>query len=298
MNARVKAEFFLFSITLIWGTTFVTTKIVLEHVSPFLYIAIRFFAASILFGALFFRQVRMLGTSAVLKGAILGLFLFIGFALQTVGLEYTTASKSAFVTGMLVVLTPLCQIIIERRMPNAGNVVGVILVTAGLYFLTSPQGAKFNIGDALTLGCALCFALYIVYLDMFTKEFNVAQLTFVQFATAAVGGGFVALAVETRSLELNATFVGAVSYLVVMATVVALYVQTKYQKETTPTRAAIIFSVEPVIAAIFAYFVLGEKIGWLGILGGGLIMAGLIVSQLSDLLLSVIGIAKNDRSSA
>ncbi|MBI3004056.1 MAG: DMT family transporter, partial [Ignavibacteriales bacterium] len=152
MSSRAKAEFFLLSITLIWGTTFVLTKIVLQHVSPFLYIAIRFGAASLIFAAIFFSHVKAIRANTAVKGGILGLLLFVGFALQTVGLEYTSASKSAFVTGMLVVLTPICQVIIERRAPKAGNVLGVVLVTAGLYFLTSPQGSEFNIGDALTLG--------------------------------------------------------------------------------------------------------------------------------------------------
>ena len=287
MSSRAKAEFFLLSITLIWGTTFVMTKVILQHVSPFLYIVIRFGLSSLLFAGLFFSQIRTIRKQAVSKGAILGLLLFVGFALQTVGLEYTSASKSAFVTGMLVVLTPICQILIERRAPKAGNILGVVLVTLGLYFLTSPQGSEFNVGDALTLGCALCFALYIVYLDVFTKEFDVAQLTFVQFVTAAVGGGVVALSMEFTWLELNATFLGTIAYLIIMATLVALYVQTKYQKDTTPTRAAVIFSVEPVIAAVFAYLVLGEKVGELGVLGGGLIFAGLLVSQLSDVIFSV-----------
>ncbi len=281
MSTRAQAELFLLSVTLIWGTTFVATKLILSHISPFLYVVIRFSLASIIFAVLTWKSVRVTTVGAAQKGFLLGVLLFTGFALQTIGLEYTTASKSAFVTGMLVVFTPLCQILIEKRAPKLGNIAGVLLVTAGLFFLTSPKGSEFNFGDALTLGCALCFALYIVYLDIFTKEHDAAQLTLIQFATAAVGGGLMAGTFEHTWIELHPTLLWWLLYLTVAATVVAIYVQTKFQKETTPTRAAVIFSVEPVIAAVFAYFVLGEVLGLPGILGGGLIVAGVLVSELS-----------------
>lgn len=281
MSTRGRAELFLLSITLIWGSTFVATKLVLESISPFLYVVLRFSFASIIFAVFTWNRVKKTTVATARKGFFLGALLFAGFSLQTVGLEYTTASKSAFVTGMLVVLTPLCQILIEKRVPKLGNIAGVALVTAGLFFLTSPKGAEFNFGDALTLGCALCFALYIVYLDVFTKEHDAAQLTLIQFATAAVGGGLVAGTMEYVWIDSNPELLSWLLYLTVVATVVAIYVQTKYQKETTPTRAAVIFSVEPVIAAVFAYLVLGEVMGLLGILGGGLILAGVLVSELT-----------------
>lgn len=284
MTSRTRAELYLLSITLIWGSTFAITKSALESVSPFLYTSIRFSCAAFLLGAIFYRQVLSISRSVLLKGGILGMLLFVGFVLQTQGLQFTTASKSAFITGLLVVLTPIFQILIERRPPKVGNMIGVLLVTAGLYFLTSPRGAEFNIGDLLTLGCAICFALYIVYLDVFSKDLNAVHLTFAQFAVCAIAGLFCLLLFEEIRWKPEPSLFAALAYLSVFATVIALFVQTKYQKETTPTRAAIIFAVEPVFAAAFAYFTLGEMLGTLGIMGGGLIVAGLLVSELSDLL--------------
>ncbi|MGB2869182.1 MAG: DMT family transporter [Bacteroidota bacterium] len=282
IRPRTKAELFLLSVTLIWGTTFVLTKIVLEHVSPFVYIALRFGIASVLFGSLFPRRILSLKKDVVVKGGILGLLLVSGFALQTVGLQYTTASKSAFITGMLVVFTPVCQLIIERKPPKVGNVLGVLLVSAGLYFLTSPEGSSLNIGDAMTLGCALTFALYIVYLDLFGKEHDSAQLTFMQFISSTVVGVMLAVGLESPVLKINTTFLAVLAYLAIFATIIAMYVQTRYQKDTTPTRSAVIFSAEPVIAALFAYWVIDERLGMLGVVGGGMIVAGVLVSELSD----------------
>jgi drug/metabolite transporter (DMT)-like permease len=281
MQSRARAELFLFSITFIWGSTFVVSKYLLGFVTPLAYIAVRFAIATLIFSAIFFRRVRAMTTSSLLKGGILGGLLFFGFATQTIGLQYTTASKSAFITGMMVVFTPICQLVIERRAPKLGNIVGVVLVTFGLYLLTSPAGAEFNLGDGLNLLCAASFALYIVYLDIFSKEADSAQLTLMQFITCtvlgALGSGFFERVTFTTSGEVLL----ALGYLIIFATIIALYIQARFQKDTTPTRSAIIFSIEPVIAATIAYFALGEFIGTLGIVGGGLIVAGLLVSELS-----------------
>jgi drug/metabolite transporter (DMT)-like permease len=284
MVSRARAEFYLLSMTVVWGSTFVLTKIVLESTSPFVYVAIRFAIASILFTALFIRRIRMMSKDAFIKGGILGILLFIGMVVQTVGLKYTSASKSAFITGLMVVFTPIFQLLIERRPPKLGNVIGVVLVAFGLYLLTSPKGSEFNIGDVLTLICAIIFALYTVFIDIFGKEHDPAHLSFVQFLLTALFAMLIIPFVEDPYLNVNTNLLMILIYLAIMPTVVALYILTKYQKYTTPTRSAIIYSMEPPIAAFFAYFIIGELIGFVGFVGCILILIGLIVSELSDVL--------------
>lgn len=285
MTSRTQAELLLLSCTLIWGGTFAVTKSGLEDISPLLLITLRFAIATMLF--LPFANLGSVPmTSATVKGGVIvGILLFIGFVTQTIGLEYTSASKSGFITGLLVVFTPLFQILIERKPPRAGNIAGVVLVTTGLYFLTSPEGSEFNVGDGLTLVCAAVFGLYIVYLDLYTKEGNVRQIAFLQFAITGFGSLAGALFFEDMMFTAGWNTIGTVGYLALLATLYTLTIQTRYQKETTPTRAAIIFSVEPVFAAFIAYLALGETIGAPGVMGGGLIVAGLIVSELSDVML-------------
>ena len=285
MTKQSKAEFYLLLVTLIWGSTFVATKYILLDSSPFLYMALRFLIASVVFGLVFLPQLHTVNKAGVVKGVILGRLLFIGFATQTVGLLYTTASKSAFITGMMVVFTPLCQMFIERKPPNAGNITGVVLVAVGLFFLTSPAGSQFNFGDGLTLVCALSFGFYIVYLDIFSQECEPAHLTFVQFVSTAVLAGLAFFLFEDYRLIWSPRFVGGIIYLALFATVVAIFVQARFQKDTTPTRSAVIFSVEPVIAAVFAYFILNEHIGAIGLGGAALILVGVIVSEFSDSLI-------------
>ena len=275
----------LLSITVVWGSTFVISKELLADISPFTYIALRFGIASLLFAALVFRSIRIMPRSAVIHGSILGFLLFAGFAAQTVGLQYTSASKSAFITGMMVVFTPVCQLLIERRPPKIGNVIGVVLVTAGLYLLTSPAGSEFNRGDGLTLICAITFGLYIVYLDIYGKQHDASHLTLVQFVSTFVLGTASALLFEQSRVNMTTGAATALGYLIIFPTIVALYVQARFQKDTTPTRSAIIFSIEPVLAAGFAYLLLNERIGGIGMVGGGLILTGLLVSELWDALI-------------
>jgi drug/metabolite transporter (DMT)-like permease len=284
LTPRTRAEFYLLSITVVWGSTFVLTKFVLENASPIVYISLRFTIASFLLAVIFFRRLRVISKDAFVKGVVLGVLLFVGFMLQTVGLKYTTASKSAFVTGLMVVFTPLFQLLIERKSPKLGNIIGVVLVAIGLYFMTSPVGSEFNIGDTLTLICAVIFSLYTVYLSIYGKENDPAHLTFVQFVSTALLSALAIPFLEKAQMSFNSNFLMIVAYLAVMPTVVALYVMAKYQKYTTPTRSAIIYSMEPPIAALFAFLIIGEHIGMVGIIGGVLILFGLIVSELSDIL--------------
>ena len=284
MNQRSRAEFFLFLCTFIWGGTFVVVKGGLDDVSPMLFIAIRFAIAIILFLPLALGPLRTANRKALAHGSVLGILLAAGFIVQTIGMQYTTASKSGFIAGLLVIFTPIFQILIERKSPRPGNVIGIALVLIGLYLLTSPEGSSFNLGDALTLICAVVFGFYIVYLDIVSNVSDPRVLTFMQFAVTFVIAGGGAVLFEDRRLSLTTGLIFSLAYLSVLATVLTLWLQTRYQKDTTPTRAAVIFSLEPALAAIFAYFVRDEVIGALGVLGGGLIVGGLLVSELSDRL--------------
>jgi drug/metabolite transporter (DMT)-like permease len=282
VTVKSRAEGVLIALTMIWGSTFVIGKIVLQTMSPLQMIAFRFTISSLFFLAFFFRRIFPLNRRQIIRGGILGIFLFLGFVAQTVGLTLTTASKSAFITGMMVVFVPLLQVIIERRPPKVGNIAGVAVVSAGLWLLTSPSGSSFNAGDALTLLCAVLFAIYIVYIDVVAHDMSALQLTFLQMATNAVLALGATLAFDALPSMVPVGTLVAVLYLTVFATILTTFLQTRFQKETTPTRAAIIFTIEPVVAAVSAAVVLGERAGLGGAVGGGLIIGGVLLSELSE----------------
>jgi drug/metabolite transporter (DMT)-like permease len=282
MTSRGRAELLLLGSTLIWGGTFVIVKLGLEDISPLLLLTIRFAIATLIFLPFVFRFLKAMTMGTFVRGSILGILLSIGFISQTIGMQYTTASKSGFITGLLVVFTPIFQILIERRVPRLGNVIGIGLVMVGLYLLTAPEGSSFTMGDALTLLCAAVFGLYIVYLDVFTKSDDFRLLAFLQFVVTLVASGVGYTLFEVSRFQASNFLFGALAYLAVLATVLTLVVQTRYQKDTTPTRAAVIFSLEPVFAALLAYVVIGEQIGTLGVIGGAVVVGGLLVSELWD----------------
>ncbi len=282
MSSKARGELMLFLITFIWGSTFVTGKIVLTQVSPLQMMVFRFGLSSFVFLAIGWRQIFPMAWRSVMKAAFLGLLLFLGFAAQTLGLQLTTASKSAFITGMMVVFVPILQVLIERKPPKIGNIVGILIVAFGLWSLTSPQGGSFNGGDALTLVCALFFTGYIVYLDMISPDMTALQLTFGHVATAGVLSTIALVLFDSVHSDVDTQGLVILLYLTLFSTVLTTLVQTRFQKETTPTRAAIIFTIEPVVAALLAYAILHDHLGVAGVVGGVSIVAGVLVSELSD----------------
>jgi len=282
MTPQGRAELYLFGTTFIWGGTFVVVKFGLADISPVLLVALRFSMAAalmILFGA---RRILRMDRSLFWKGSLLGFLLFIGFTLQTIGLKDTTASKSAFITGLMVIFTPFFQFAIEKRPPKPGNVLGVGIVTAGLWLLTSPSGNGITRGDFLTLLCAAVFGLYIVMLGMISKGSDPFQLTFLQMIPSALLGWIAAFLLETPLWNPTIAAIGVVAYCALLGNILCGYVQTRYQRDTTPTRAVIIFTIEPLWATLLGYVALREVIGYWGMAGGVLIIGGILISEFSD----------------
>jgi len=280
---------------LIWGGTFVIVKSALTDSSPMMFVAVRFTIATLILLPFAYKSFSGVNKRSLIDGFNLGILLFLGFVFQTVGLKYTTATKSAFITGTFVVFIPIFQTIIEKRFPSRANIAGILFVILGIIFLSSKGesvfdifyeiGASFNFGDFLTLLCAVFYALYIVYLDIISHRNEFKYLTFSQIAVTAVLGyvasfTFSALELESIQFHLTDNLLLALAYTSILATVITLLLQTKYQKEVTPTRAGLIFSLEPIFAAVFAYIILTEMLSYLGIIGCIFIFTGVLISEL------------------
>lgn len=291
-------ETFLMLNTLIWGATFVIIKSALTDISPLLFISIRFCFATLILLPFTFKIFRGINKETLLGGFFLGLLYFIGFSTQTVGLNYTTATKSAFITGTFVIFTPLFQTVIQKKLPGKNVIAGIFLVVTGLIFLTSKGesllsvfseiGENFNIGDFFTLLCAIFFSLYIVYLDIISKKTDYKPLVFLQIAVTGVCGVlfsslFTVWDVEKIYFTFTSNLLFAILYTAVLATVLTTTLQTMYQKFVTPSIAGIILSFEPIFAALFAFFMLNEKISNFGLIGCTFIFAGLLVSEIKKI---------------
>ena len=301
--SRYYGEAALLLMTLIWGGTFVIVKLSLNDISSMLFIASRFGIASAILSLIYiFRKIK-LDKKSLLPGILLGITLFISFCTQTIGLKFTSATKSGFITGISVVLIPFFQIFIEKKMPSKGAVIGTVLVFCGLLFLSSPGnsvlalftelGSSFNFGDVMTLICAASFGYYVVQLDMETRRHDfktllITQLVSVTFLSLAASFLFAGFAYEPLKVNLTEYLIFGLLYTGVLATLINIFLQTKYQKSVSPTKAGIIYSFEPIFAATFAFFIIGEKITNFGLVGCALIFLGLLISEVFDSLIEKI----------
>jgi drug/metabolite transporter (DMT)-like permease len=156
----------------------------------------------------------------------------------------------------------------------------VILAVSGLFLLTSPKGSEFNIGDLFTFFCAVSFSFQVIFVQMYTKKFDFCTLTFIQILFTTLLSLPFLLLFETVELTYDPSLILAILVCAIFATAIGLYIQNRMQKQTTAVKAALIYAMEPVFAAVFSYLLLSEVLGWLGILGGGLILSGMLCSEL------------------
>lgn len=272
----------LIAVTLVWGSTFVLVKDGVERVPPASFNALRFSLAAMVLGACCLPALRRLGRDGWRHGAILGVFLFAGYALQTSGLRHTQASTAGFVTGMFVVFTPVLSAALLRRRPGPAAVGGVALATAGLALLSLKGSWYPGFGDLLILGCALAFAAHIVGLGAWSHRHATLPLTTVQLAVAALLHSGTAAVVELprATYRWDAAVIGALLVTALLASAAGFWIQTAAQRVIPPTRTAIILTMEPVFAGLFGYALLRERLGARGWLGAALILAGMLTAEL------------------
>ncbi len=276
----LQADLALLVVTLIWGSTFTIVKKSLAQVSPILFIALRFWVATIVTMAFLPGAVRGVSLQTLRRGLLLSVLLVGGFVFQTVGLRGTTASQSAFITSLAVLLVPVLGLMIFHHRPTTQTLVGVALATMGLAFLTlTTIQFKIRYGDALTLMCAVVFALHMLFLGRYLTDSDYRQLVVLQLAGGAVIGTIVMPVLETPFLVWDVSFTVYLFITGVLATGFAYYSQTRAQQYTTPNRTALIFSLEPFFAVLFAYLLLGRTPAPKEWLGGGLVLAGIVTAE-------------------
>jgi drug/metabolite transporter (DMT)-like permease len=283
-RARLQADGALVLLTVLWGTTFVVVKDALSHGDPFSFLALRFSVGAGVLSLLARR--RLLSAVHLRRGALLGVFLFAGFVLQTVGLTDTTPARSAFFTGLYVLLVPVVVLVLFRRVPRASSLAGVVLSAVGLYFLTRPDlgtTGGLSRGDWLTLGCAAAYAVHLALTEHYAPKEGADALVAVQLWVVALLSVVCLPFVETRVVWTPA-FVGAVVFCGVFASALAISVQTWAQARTSAVRVGVIFSLEPVFAGAFSVVLGYERLGVREWVGGAFIILGVLVAEVGSSL--------------
>jgi len=281
MSKQFKADLALLLVTIGWGSSFLLSKNALADLETYNFLGVRFTLAFLVSGILFFNRMIKVDKRTLKLGGVMGAVLFLHYALQTVGLNITTVSKSAFITGTNVVMVPIFSALLIKRMPQKSAVLGVVFAFVGMGLLTLNAGAfSLNIGDVLTFFCAAVFALYIILVGKYTVE--VESVSFAVIQIGVVGGlsWVFSFLCENPHLPTTTGSWVNIGFLALACTSIAFIVQSVAQRHTSPTHTALIYSGEPVFAAIFAFIVAGEMLGTKGLIGAGLILMGMLVAEL------------------
>ncbi|MFN7926128.1 MAG: DMT family transporter [Bryobacteraceae bacterium] len=281
-TSHARGDLALLAITLVWGTTFTVVKAALDDSSTLAFLAMRFSLAALALAAIWRRHlVRGWDRASVRAGLGCGACLAAGYVSQTTGLRYTTASKSAFVTSMFVVMVPLLGALVYRNVPSFREWLGVGMAFSGMAMMVQPNStAHWNQGDLLTLVAAFAYAGQLLLVDRWSRHVSAPVLTLVQVGTVAVVALSTFWWAETVFVRPSGRLLGALGATAILGTAVAFSVQSWAQRHTTATRACLIFSVEPVAAAATSYMVSGERLPALGVAGAALILAGILTVEM------------------
>jgi drug/metabolite transporter (DMT)-like permease len=284
VSRSLKAHLLLVLVTFVWGVTFVEIKDALNDISPLLFNAVRMTVAAIALLLIFRKHLRV-SRAALLTGLWMGTLLWLGYEFQTTGLVYTTPSKSAFLTGLSVVLVPVFLALIWRRRINRWTSLGVLAAFVGLYLLTTPTAGAglmtaINRGDALTLGCAVTFGFQIIFMGRAMRSHPFEQIATLQACAAAVLMAATVPLLSKPHVVWSPRVVIAILVTALLATAAAFTIQAWAQQFTPPTHTALIFVLEPVFAWVCSYLLLGERLGPRAARGALLIIAGVLLSEL------------------
>lgn len=282
---RYIAEGGLLLVGILWGLGFVFVKIGLnEGISPFYLLTIRFLGGSLLLYQIFRKRITRFSRNDIKAGIIIGIFQFLGYGFQTFGAELTTAGKNAFFTAINVIIVPYIFWIIHKKSPDIFAFAASVLCLLGVGVMSFDRNfnlTHLNLGDILTIICAVFFAAQIAFTGYFSKKVDPLKLILLQMLVAGVFFGINLLNPQQmrQVIPLHGMTLIAVIYLTVFSTAVPTLLQTYCQRQTTSTRASILLSTESLFAPIFAFFLLGEVLSKRTLVGAGLILFAVILSE-------------------
>ncbi len=294
MSEKLRAHLLLLAVVAIWGSTFVLVKDALNDVSPLLFNLIRMALATLCLAAVYRKHLGRLTPEALIGGAVAGFFLAVGYQFQTAGLALTTPSKSAFLTGLTVIIVPLLSVVPALRVPGSlrpgwNAYLGALVALLGITLMTAPglfsrnlpvTATGVNLGDLLTLGCAISFAFHLISLAHLAKRIPFEQLALLQVGFCTVVMAISSPLLEKPHIHLTARLAVALLVAAVLATAAAFTVQSWAQKHLAASHTALILSAEPLFAWITSLIFLHEGLSKHQSMGALLILAGMGLTEL------------------
>lgn len=278
----------LLFVTLCWGVTFPLIENAVKEVDPAVFVCVRFLLAAIILIPFILFTLKRKNNQGVLQASvILGILNFIAYLCQTLGMQTATAAQGAFITGICVIIVPFLLPFFKLGQPRHLDIICSIICLFGLLLLTGGGISIANKGVWWLLGCAFFYALAIVYLQKTSQEIkNLNLLAFLQILFVGIFAGFFTLGKSYSAAFHHQALIG-ILFCAIFATSIALVLQTKYQHYTTASRAAMIFCLEPVFGSLFGYLINSEKLTYLSLLGGALILLSIVAAEIFHRLISL-----------
>ncbi|MBZ5753204.1 DMT family transporter [Metabacillus rhizolycopersici] len=279
-NTQVKADFMMLIVTILWGSSYLFMKMGLDSLQGFNLIALRFCLAFILAGIVFYKRLIHIESKTIFYGFLLGTILFLIMSVVTLGLNFTSISNAGFLFSLSVVFIPLLLAIFFRKRPEKKVVLGISVSIIGIALLTLNNALQINSGDFLiTLG-ALFYAVLIIVTDKLTKNVDSITLGILQLGFAGAWGLLFSFLFEEPHLPHTTESWVSIMALSILCSAIGFIGQATAQKYTTPTHTGLIFSLEPVFAALFAFIFVSETLPAKGYLGAILILLGVLIAKI------------------
>lgn len=281
MKKSLKADLILIVVTIVWGAGFPVTKFALETITPMYIIALRFFIASLTLAIIFHKKIKEASKDIIKPSLILSLLLFSTYVFQTIGIQYTTASKCGFYIGLSVLFVPFfCRFYLKTEL-QPRIIISTLMAALGLFLLSyTGDGFLFNKGDFLSVLSSICYAWHLIFTGIFVAEHDGALLSVIQMAFICLFGFIAAFIFESIPSNISMLSFGSLLFMAVFCTALAFLAQTLSLKYTSATHVAIIFTMEPLFGAIAARFLLNEILSTKGIIGGFLIVTAMLLSEI------------------
>ena len=275
--ARGRVYFYLILTTFFWGGSFLFSKIGLREIPPLLFVFSRFTLATLIMLVVFARRIRLLDRHILKRGAMVGAALGLTNISFVFGISGTSISRAGVLNNLFVLFIPLITKLVWKERIGRINLAGLALAGAGIWLLATSGGVGFNRGDLLSTLCALFIAGHIITVSKVLRDDDVYLVSLVQFATVAVMSGMAALVNPAAPVSVSPTALFAIIYCAIFPTVICFTLQNSFQRYVTPTRAGLVYTLDPVWSLLAGFFVLGERLLPLEWLGCGMIFLAVLV---------------------
>ena len=286
LSLQVKANLLMIVVTMFWGLSYTFMVMGLDVLEAYNVVALRCLIAFIIAGLIFLPKMLRIKKQTIYYAMIQGALLFLVFALSLFGLKTTSAGNAGFILSLTVVLVPIFTSFIEKRLPSRSVSIAIVSTMVGILVLTLKDSFSFQIGDILVAIAAICYSVYLILNSKFTKNVESISYGVYQLGVAGVLGGLFTLAFETPKIPTTSVGWIAILGLGIICTAFCFIAQAVVQQYSSPTHTGLIFSLEPIFAALFAAIFLGEILTLKLLIGGGFILAGNLVAQYEQFVIA------------